>query len=90
MSASILRSVVAGIFLIIGVPTALLGLAFVFNVRGVGVRYVGWYRENRAWTQGIAALHTPRATRVVAGALGLLWFIWDGAIVAIVVPKLLN
>ena len=81
---------VAAWFLIIGVPIALLGLAFIFNVRDVGVRYVHWYRENWAWTRGIAGLHTPRATRGVAGAIGLLWFLVDGGLVVLVVPALLK
>jgi hypothetical protein len=54
-------------------------------VRGLGVRYVRWYRENWAWTPGIAALHTPRGTRLVAGLGGLLLFAVDGWLSALLV-----
>jgi hypothetical protein len=60
MSSSGLSDGTAAIFLLVGVPIAALGLAFMFNVRGVGTRYVVWYRENWAWTGGIPALHGPR------------------------------
>jgi hypothetical protein len=90
MSDPALRILVAVMFLVVGVPIAVLGLAFMFNVRRLGVRYVIWYRKNWAWTSGITALHTPPGTRWVAAAIGTLWFICDGGIVALVVPALLK
>jgi hypothetical protein len=90
MSDPALRALVAVVFLVVGIPIAALGLAFMFNVRGVGVRYVIWYRKNWAWTSGITSLHTPRGTRWVAAGIGTLWFICDGGVVALVVPALLK
>jgi hypothetical protein len=79
---------IAIMFLLVGLPVATLGLAFAFNLRGLGVRYVVWYRDNWAWTGGIKALHTPRGTRWVAAAIGLIWFVCDGGIVALAVLAL--
>jgi hypothetical protein len=61
------------VFIVVGGLLALLGFAFLLNIRNVGVRYLAWYRENWAWTRGSPSLRTPRATRVVARATGLLW-----------------
>jgi hypothetical protein len=68
-----MRYVVAACFVAVAVPVALIGLVFVFNVRNAGVRYLRWYRTRWAWTRGVAALHTARATRILAGGIGLLW-----------------
>jgi hypothetical protein len=48
------------------------GLVLLLDLRGAGVRYVRWYRAHWARTDGIGALQSPRGTRVVAGAGGLL------------------
>jgi hypothetical protein len=70
-------------FILVGASAqAVLGLAFMLNVRGVGVRYVYWQRRKRAARRGVSRVRfpSPRGTRFVAAVTGLAWVLLDGTI----------
>src|ERR1035437_7716057 len=81
MSSSGLSDGTAAIFLLVGVPIAALGLAFMFNVRGVGTRYADGPISSALYVLGMPGLTAyfglleicrPQAgeTVVVSGAAG--------------------
>ncbi len=70
--------------LVVNGAVAALGICFVFNIRGIGVRSVWWYRDNWARTRGTGVLRGPRATRILAAAVGLLWLAVDGGIAVVI------
>lgn len=80
------------IILLFSVPVVGLAFGLIFNVRGVGVRYIRWQRNRRAarGRHGIARLHTTRGTRIVAAATGLVWLVVDGGAVVVVIRGALN
>jgi hypothetical protein len=62
--------------------TLVVGVVMILNPGGLGVKYVEWYRRRWARTRGVAALHTPRGTRLASAMYGTVMVV--GSVVLLI------